>query len=243
MGRFRASTAHLGGGGSGDSVMGGLAELALLRVVSCCVVLCCVVLCCAVLCCVVLCCVVLCCVVLCCVVLCCVVSCRVVLCCVVSCRVVSCRVVLCCVVLCCVVLCAHHVPKPLPPGHKGPCSSPFHMSPVPRNTKCGGPGAEIRRTHVRSGDLPRPPPTARECTGREGTSEAAPEAVRQAVGRGCQSGTGCPGRGDRWDGRVSNTCQARGQTDPMRRWPVSRAAPRWTRSDSNHHRPSPRPAQ
>ena len=28
------------------------------------------------------------------------------------------------------------------------------------------------------------------CIGREGTSEAAPEAVRQAVGGGCQSGWG-----------------------------------------------------
>ena len=31
---------------------------------------------------------------------------------------------------------------------------------------------------------------AHGCTGREGASEAAPEAVRQAAGGGCQSGWG-----------------------------------------------------
>ena len=33
-------------------------------------------------------------------------------------------------------------------------------------------------------------PLAQGCIGREGTSEAAPEAVRQVVGGGCQSGWG-----------------------------------------------------
>ena len=59
-------------------------------------------------------------------------------------------------------------------------------------------------------------------------------------------GTPTPGRGG-WDvmgdGRVSNTCQARGQTDDMPRWPVSQAALHWTRSHANHHRPSPIRAQ
>ena len=35
-----------------------------------------------------------------------------------------------------------------------------------------------------------PPPPPNGCIGREGASEAAPEAVRQAVGGGCQSGWG-----------------------------------------------------
>ena len=37
---------------------------------------------------------------------------------------------------------------------------------------------------------PHPRPTAHGCIRREGTSEAAPEAVRQAAGGGCQSGWG-----------------------------------------------------
>ena len=39
------------------------------------------------------------------------------------------------------------------------------------------------------GPSPQPPPP-RDAVGREGTPEAAPEAVRQAVGGGCQSGWG-----------------------------------------------------
>ena len=42
---------------------------------------------------------------------------------------------------------------------------------------------------------------------------------------------------------VSTTCQAGGQTGPMHRWPVLLAAPHWTRSHTNLHRPSPRPPQ
>ena len=42
----------------------------------------------------------------------------------------------------------------------------------------------------RRGTDPPPPPPTQGCVGREGTSEAAPEAVRQAVGGGFQSGWG-----------------------------------------------------
>ena len=53
--------------------------------------------------------------------------------------------------------------------------------------------AGAARAQVRGGmpDLfvPTPPPPL-GCIGREGTSEAAPAAVRQAVGGGCQSGWG-----------------------------------------------------
>ena len=44
-----------------------------------------------------------------------------------------------------------------------------------------------------------------------------------------------------WDGM--GECPTPARHAAHRRWPVSQAAPRWTRSDSNHHRPSPRPAQ
>ena len=40
------------------------------------------------------------------------------------------------------------------------------------------------------GFVPSPPPPPQGCIRREGTSEAAPEAVRRAVGGGCQSGWG-----------------------------------------------------
>ena len=51
------------------------------------------------------------------------------------------------------------------------------------------------------------------------------------------------GGGMGWDGSVSNTCQAHSQADYSYRLAVSQVAPRWTRSHTNHHRPSPRLAQ
>ena len=36
---------------------------------------------------------------------------------------------------------------------------------------------------------------------------------------------------------------ARGETDPMHRWPASQAAPLMAWSRANHHRPNPRLAQ
>ena len=45
------------------------------------------------------------------------------------------------------------------------------------------------------------PPTPKGCIRREGTSEGAPEAVRQAVGGGCQSGW-------RWLLSVTNAMEA-----------------------------------
>ena len=46
-----------------------------------------------------------------------------------------------------------------------------------------------------------------------------------------------------WDGSVSAACRTHLRANDVHQPAVPRAAPHWTRSHSNHHRPSPRLAQ